>query len=121
MEDAGLQDREAAVDSTPPASTAAAKNAAAMLEEASIAREALQQELAMAQNGLAAAEERAQAAQAELAAEKDRVLKLEVELSDMQTKLQGMEELELECRKYKQMLAERERKGSGIWGYVTGA
>ena len=86
-----------------------------------MAREALQQHLDAAQHGLAAAEERAQTAQAELAAERDRAFKLEVELSELQAKLQGMQELELECRKYKQMLAERERKSAGIWGYVTGA
>lgn len=119
--DAAVQDREAPAEAAPASPTNAGKNLAAMLEETSIAREALQQELDLAQNALAAAEERAQTAQEELAAEKDRALKLEVELSEMQTKLQGMQELELECRKYKQMLAERERKGSGIWGYVTGA
>jgi chromosome segregation ATPase len=92
-----------------------------MLEEVSLARDALQEELHVTKNALAAAEEHVQTTQAALAAEKDRVLKLEVELSEMQTKLQGMQELEVECRKYKQMLAERERKGAGIWGYVTGA
>lgn len=120
-QDVAIQERGASIDATPVPDAPAGKNVAAMLEEVSIAKEALSQELDTAQNALAAAEERVQKAQTELAAEKDRALKLEVELSDMQTKLQGMQELELECRKYKQMLAERERKGSGIWGYVTGA
>lgn len=118
-QDAVTQEREAPAASSPP--PPAANNAAAVLEEASMAREALQQELDMARHALAVSEEHAQTAQTELAAEKDRALKLEVELSDLQMKLQGMQELEMECRKYKQMLAERERKGSGIWGYVTGA
>jgi hypothetical protein len=120
-QDEGKQEREPRADSVPPPSSPKGKSAAAMLEEVSLARDALQQELHVTKNALAAAEEHVQTTQAALAAEKDRVLKLEVELSEMQTKLQGMQELEVECRKYKQMLAERERKGAGIWGYVTGA
>jgi phage-related minor tail protein len=100
-----------------------------MLEEVSMAKEALQQELELTKNSLATveaaqadAEALAQSTQQELASEKDRSLKLEVELSELRGKLQNMQELEVECRKYKQMLADRDRKSSGgIWGYISGA
>eukprot|EP00892_Ulva_mutabilis_P007657 jgi/Ulvmu1/5263/UM022_0057.1 len=104
------------------------KTAAALLEEAARAKEGMQQELALTRDELAQlqtshaqAEGEVKTLQAALAAEKDKAFRLEVDVSELKTRLQGMDELELECRRYKQMLAEREKKAGGVWGFISGA
>ena len=104
------------------------KTAAALLEEAARGKEAMQQELALTRDELAQlqtshaqAEAEVQNLQAALTSEKDKAFRLEVEVSELKSRLQGMDELELECRRYKQMLAEREKKVGGVWGFISGA
>jgi chromosome segregation ATPase len=103
--------------------------ATAVLEEAVMAKEAMQQELALMRSELSAARAGQEEAESEvkelsaaLAGERDKVFKLEIEVSELRTKLQTLDELEFECRKYKEMLAERESKAAGgLWGYISGA
>lgn len=104
------------------------KTATALLEEAARAKEAMQQELALTRDELsqlqtshAQAEGEVKTLQAALSAEKDKAFRLEVEVSELKSRLQGMDELELECRRYKQMIAEREKKAGGVWGFISGA
>lgn len=104
------------------------KTATALLEEAARTKEAMQQELALTRDELsqlqtshAQAESEVKSLQAALASEKDKAFRLEVEVSELKSRLQGMDELELEVRRYKQMMAEREKKSGGVWGFISGA
>lgn len=104
------------------------KTATALLEEAARAKEEMHQELALTRDELAQlqtthaqAESELKTVQAALASEKDKAFRLEVEVSELKSRLQGMDEMELECRRYKQMLAEREKKAGGVWGFISGA
>ena len=58
---------------------------------------------------------------AALASERDRAFRAEVQVSELQSKLQLMDELERELEKYKEAVAEKSKKGGGLWGYISGA
>lgn len=108
---------------------AAQKATSIALEDAAMAKEAMGQELALMQNQLsavqaaqAASEADVQELRAALTAEKDRAFRAEVEVSELQGKLQMMDELEKELLKCKDMLENKDKKGSGgLWGYIAGA
>jgi chromosome segregation ATPase len=108
---------------------AAQKATSIALEDAAMAKEAMGQELALMQNQLSAVQAAQAASEAEvhelraaLTAEKDRAFRAEVEVSELQGKLQMMDELEKELLKYKDMLVDKDKKGSGgLWGYIAGA
>ncbi|PRW20510.1 acyl- -binding domain-containing 4 [Chlorella sorokiniana] len=94
--------------------------------EAASAREAVAHEVAImrrqldtAQAAAAEAEKAAEEARAALEAEQAKAMRLEVELAEARQQLGRMEELERELQKYR--LSDTEKKGSGIWGYISGA
>lgn len=101
--------------------------AAAALEAAS-ARDTASRELALMRRMLATAQAQKDDAEAEsqdakgaLADERDRSLQLEAQVSELQSQLESMKELQGEVDKYKGLLADHEKKGGGLWGYISGA
>lgn len=105
---------------------AAQRATSAALEDAAMVKEAMTQEIALLQNQLSAAQAAQAQAEAEvgelraaLATEKDRAFRAEVEVSELQSKLQTLDELERELRDLKEVNG---KKGSGgLWGYISGA
>ncbi|KAL4422567.1 hypothetical protein ABPG75_008764 [Micractinium tetrahymenae] len=98
----------------------------AATREAAAAKEAVAHEVAImrrqldsAQAAVAEAEKALEEARAALEAEQSRGMQLEVELAEAQQRLGRMEELERELQKYR--LSSSEKKGSGIWGYISGS
>ncbi|KAL4424739.1 hypothetical protein ABPG77_000082 [Micractinium sp. CCAP 211/92] len=94
--------------------------------EAAAAKEAVAHEVAFmrrqldtAQATAADAEKALDEARTALEAEQAKSMRLEVELAEAQQKLGRMEELERELQKYR--LSSNEKKGSGIWGYISGS
>lgn len=93
--------------------------------EAAAAKEAVAHEMAITRRQLetaqavaAGAERALEEARAALEGEQGKAMRLEVELAEAQQKLERMEELERELEKYR--LSSSEKKGSGIWGYISG-
>jgi hypothetical protein len=66
---------------------------------------------------LCAAQQGLEEARAALEAEQARGVQLEVALAEARRELGRMEELERELQRYRQGA---DRKGSGIWGYISG-
>lgn len=108
-------------------------NSKASQEAAAAAREATSHELSImrrqlesAQVALSAAEQAADEAKDALEKEEAKGLKLEVEVAELRAALGRMGELERELAKYRTRDSEDAeagggKKGSGIWGYITGA
>ncbi|KAI7839120.1 hypothetical protein COHA_007124 [Chlorella ohadii] len=67
----------------------------------------------------AEAEKAAEEARAALEAEQAKSMRLEVEVAEARQELGRMEELERELQKYR--LTKEEKKGSGLWNYISGA
>ncbi|PSC67948.1 acyl-binding domain-containing 4-like isoform X1 isoform A [Micractinium conductrix] len=94
--------------------------------EAAAAKEAVAHEVAImrrqlesSQGAAAEAEKALEEARTALEAEQGRAMRLEVEVAEAQQALGRMEELERELQKYR--LSAGEKKGSGIWGYISGS
>jgi hypothetical protein len=108
-------------------------NSKASQEAAAAAREASSHELSImrrqlesAQAALSVAEQAADEAKDALEKEEAKGLKLEVEVAELRAALGRMGELERELAKYRSRDSEDAetgggKKGSGIWGYITGA
>uniref|UniRef100_A0A061SA78 Acyl--binding domain-containing protein 4-like n=1 Tax=Tetraselmis sp. GSL018 TaxID=582737 RepID=A0A061SA78_9CHLO len=107
---------------------AACKEAEDMAREAAAARESAAHELALmrrqlvsAQNALAETERGLEEARASLGEEQSKNFKLEVEVAELRQKLGQMEELEKELEHLRRQAQEaKEKKGSGLWGYIAG-
>lgn len=110
-------------------------NSKASQEAAAAAREATSHELSImrrqlesAQAALSTAEQAADEAKDALEKEEAKGMKLEVEVAELRAALGRMGELERELAKYRSRDSEDAeagggggKKGSGIWGYITGA
>ncbi|KIZ06352.1 hypothetical protein MNEG_1616 [Monoraphidium neglectum] len=79
----------------------------------------LRRQLSAAQAALGDAERSLDDARHQLSAEQARTLKLEATVAELNERLAQVGDLERELGRYRKMDSEG-RKGSGIWGYITG-
>ncbi|KAI3430306.1 hypothetical protein D9Q98_004902 [Chlorella vulgaris] len=94
-------------------------------KETAAAKEAVAQEMALmrrqldsAQAAAADADKALEEARAALEAEQAKGVRLEVELAEARQSLERMEELDRELQKYRHSTIDK--KGSGLWGYISG-
>jgi hypothetical protein len=124
---------EAGAAPTPGAVDAAADLAKAAFDleaarrEAAAAKESVSHEMAIMRRQLdsalaaqAAAEKNLDAAKEALEGEQAKSMRLEVEIASLRQQLAGMGELERELERHRQRTAQQERRGPGLWGYITG-